>query len=122
MFAGLLGSAGCSLAPADGHWREQLQPGGPCWSLNLADGFESPAEVDLLLDCLDQSGDFAPLRGLVAALEGEAADGSRNWSQVEALAAAAPNADLSLGAWISPLLRLLDGDDGIFRDLLEVGV
>ena len=66
-----LTQASCGLSEPRDPWRDQLEPSGPCWRVDLADGLdeESTAEVHDLFDCLDQGGSLAPLAGLDRALD-----------------------------------------------------
>ena len=118
----LLGASGCGPVSETAHWRDQLSPSGPCWEVNLGDGVDDPEELGLALTCIDQSGAFTPLRPLVQAMSLPAADGAENWSHVEALVSAAPEADLSVGGVLDAALMLLDEDPGVFGELLDVSV
>jgi len=118
----ILAAAGCGSVDETEHWRDQLSAAGPCWDVNLGDGIDDPDELGLLLTCVDQSGDFTPLRPLVQAMSLSAADGASNWSHVEALVSAAPDADLSVGSLLDAALLLLDQDPGVFGELLDVSV
>ncbi|MEL6348959.1 MAG: hypothetical protein AAFV53_37995, partial [Myxococcota bacterium] len=55
----LLGSA-CATPPDQRSWRDQLQPAGPCWRVDLSDGLDesSTDEIEDLYRCLNQSGNF----------------------------------------------------------------
>jgi hypothetical protein len=58
---------GCQAAPES--WRDQLQPAGPCYEVNLLDGVDSDAELHRTFDCLDRRGHLAPLAPTVATID-----------------------------------------------------
>ncbi len=66
---GLLLVGGC--ATPQNHWSDQLEPGGPCHRVNLLDGLDASStdEIRDTYDCLNQSGNLAPLQVAVDALE-----------------------------------------------------
>ncbi len=55
--------AGCEFHEAQFTWHDQLEPGGPCYEVDLSDGLseESTQELHDTFDCLNSSGNLDPL-------------------------------------------------------------
>jgi hypothetical protein len=62
-----LALAGCTLQEPHSALDEGIAPAGPCWELSLSNGFDesSTAEITSFYHCLNQSGSFNALGGLV---------------------------------------------------------
>ena len=114
--------AGCSLGDPEPHWSDQLAAEGPCWSVNLLDGIDGTDELRDLYLCVNQEGAFTPLRGLLDALDLPSARDQTNWAEAEAIAAAAPDADLSLVSLVDAALLLIREDPTLFSDVLVAAV
>ena len=58
-------------------WTNQLDPGGPCWSVDLSDGLDpaSTEELQSMVDCFDKGGILQPVRPVTDALDAPGPDG-----------------------------------------------
>lgn len=71
-----LASTACALSDTP-TWPDQLEAGGPCWNVDLADGLTpgTTAELQHLAACLDKGGLIAPVRPVIDALDAAGPDG-----------------------------------------------
>lgn len=74
----VLGAGGCGFHETALDWTDQLEPGGPCYAVDLSDGLggQDNAEAHALFACLDRRGALASLAALDAALDAPTRDGS----------------------------------------------
>jgi len=65
--------AGCSFGPSREPISDQLNPEGPCWSVDLSDGLDdqSTEELHQLFNCLNRTGNLEPFVSLDSAFEAE---------------------------------------------------
>ncbi len=62
---------GCAFFESRQDWSDQVEPGGPCYAFDLADGIDraDTAEMHAIYDCLDRQGTLRALSRLDAAID-----------------------------------------------------
>lgn len=114
LLACLLG--GCAFTESGPRWQDQLEPGGPCYTFNLADGIDrsSTDELHQVFACLDRQGALAPLGRADAALDAPVRGGVAGLRLLDAGAALGNHAEsLSLSSVVDNLLSLGANPDDV---------
>ena len=115
---------GCGV-PNDGfRTGDQLQPEGPCWSVNIGDGLDesSAQELQDVFACVDQTGTLRPLAPAVATLDHPARDGMESGALVAHLINRLPDAGIDVWALAAAALELLDAEAPVVEPMLELVV
>lgn len=92
------------------HWVDQLSPEGPCWNVNLVDGLdeESTQEIHSLFDCLNKTGNLAPLAEIDEALDQETRFQEPAGLALARLTNALPTSGFDVFGVAGKLLQLMD--------------
>jgi hypothetical protein len=112
----------CSPGPATS-WRDQLEPDGPCYDVDLFDGLDtdSPAEIDALYDCVDRNGHMDPFDATWSAAGATSRSGVAGHLELSRAVAALADLDVDVFAGLDAVLRLFD-DDALRDDLVDVAL
>lgn len=119
-----LSLAACSFTTRETRWTEQLDAGGPCWTVNLSDGLDeaSTSELRDLYDCLNRQGALSPLGETMSALESEGRDGLPPGTDVARLVNRLPELDLDLPGLLSTAIDLVSDPDRPLQTVLQAAV
>lgn len=120
---GVLFLASCDTAPARSDWRDQVEPDGPCYRVDLSDGLSETDTSELfdLFDCLDQGG-LTPLQDTVDALASFDRAGEPAALNVARLYNRLPESGLHLTDLMDLAIRVSDADGEHLFALAELAV
>lgn len=115
---------GCGPRADGEHWSEQLQPGGPCWTVQLGDGLseESTDELHQLFDCFNQHQNFDPLTGLINSMDAPGRTGASLGISLAEMVNALPTLGIDPFGLAGQVVSLFDNDPQLITDLFEVYV
>lgn len=118
----LLLLSGC--APEAPRWYEQLEPDGPCYRVDLADGLDESRtdEVQDLFGCLNAHDHFASMVPVSHTLEGPTPAGDLGAIALARAVNALPGADVDLLALAGGIVAALDADPQAATHAQDIGL
>jgi hypothetical protein len=113
--------AGCDFFASGPSWQDQLEPAGPCYAFNFADGVDvaSNNELHAIFACLNSQGMLNAFVPADAALDVATRSGSVGSGLVGLLDAAGKTRSVSAGGLLAGALKLFDDREGS-EELLEL--
>lgn len=118
----LLLAAGCTYAPSNHDWRDQLVADGPCYRVDLWDGLDasSTAELHDTFACLNRTGVLAPMVGVDAAMDQPTRSGAPAGVELANVVNGLLSSEVDVFGLAGKLLPLVRGEDAALRPLVRV--